>query len=286
MAFPKSTVISGFTSEPGVSDEVASCFLSLEVMNEALLILRSMSPTEVSQLAAMETSQIALSLHKFKDDNNRRFSSRDEVDFRSPRGQIKHIDNRVTASIPGTSHQYGVRIQYIDNWAKTAATFISGVTTMGVLTGATSGVSRGLAQIAVVLGAAGTGYGAHYLTKKTASVNQMAAHIKKLAEAFNSTYEAFEDFRRDVVDKRSDFRPDLNSDNPRSFEQETTFKNNIPPNEARGVEYLLRQLAYTREIERIDIVGRGDNFVALRLDGRQFDLSRTQYGYLSTLKLA
>ncbi|MBP2170817.1 hypothetical protein J2125_004009 [Erwinia toletana] len=287
MAFPKSHEIAGLTTQPELNPSVSACFLPQQVLNEALILVRTMSPGDLSALSQMETSQIALTLNKYKDENNRNYASTDpELGRRRPTGRIEQIDNRISATVPGTNWRQGVRVQYLDNMSKLVTGFIGGSLFTGVLAGAPAGagsvVGRGLAQLGALVA---SGLGTHYVTTRAASVNQMAAHIKKLAETFNTTYNAFGEFRNDVFKKLMNFKPDLESNNPVSFEQKTTIENGIPANDATQIQQILRQLAYSNQIDRIDIVGQGDNFIGVYFNQTQLNLTRIQYDYLTNLKL-
>ncbi|WP_220488786.1 hypothetical protein, partial [Klebsiella pneumoniae] len=62
MAFPKSHEILALTSQHESNNRVSANFLTREILNEALILVRSLSPEEVFRLTKTETGQIAFTL--------------------------------------------------------------------------------------------------------------------------------------------------------------------------------------------------------------------------------
>ena len=117
MAFPKSHEILALTSQHESNNRVSANFLTREILNEALILVRSLSPEEVFRLTKTETGQIAFTLGELKDENNRRLTANNIESGQRPGGRINHLDNRINVSFPGTSWQMGARVQHFENIA-------------------------------------------------------------------------------------------------------------------------------------------------------------------------
>ncbi|CAI0767186.1 hypothetical protein [Serratia proteamaculans] len=288
MAFPKSHEILALTSQHETNNRVSANFLTLEVLNEALILVRSMSPEEVYRLSKTETSQIAFTLGELKDENNRRLGANNIESGQRPGGRINHLDNRINISVPGTSWQRGARVQHFENIASSTVGGAGLVLIAGLWAGAGSGVGsilgRNAAQLAVFTG---TFFGKRFVTNKTMVVNQMAAHIKNLADMFNSTHNAFTEFKSESSAKRAQYAqstPNLQAEHPIIFEQKVTDNNAIPVNHSDAIQAIVRRFV-NGTYQRVDIVGQGDMFMTVYFQDGTLDISQTQYEYLSNLKL-
>lgn len=285
MAFPKSHEILALTSQHESNNRVSANFLTRDILNEALILVRSLSPEEVFRLTKTETGQIAFTLGELKDENNRRLTANTIESGQRPGGRINHLDNRINVSFPGTSWQMGARVQHFENIASSTVGGAGLVLIAGLWTGAGSGVGsilgRNAAQLAVVTG---TYLGKRFVTNKTMVVNQMAAHIKNLADMFNSTHNAFNDFKFESTAKRAQYSPDPQAEYPITFEQKVTDNNAVPANYAETIQAIVRRFV-TGTYERVDIVGQGDMFIKVFFSDGELDISKAQYDYLSNLKL-
>ncbi|SUI46012.1 Uncharacterised protein [Serratia marcescens] len=285
MAFPKSHEILALTSQHESNNRVSANFLTREILNEALILVRSLSPEEVFRLTKTETGQIAFTLGELKDENNRRLTANNIESGQRPGGRINHLDNRINVSFPGTSWQMGARVQHFENIASSTVGGAGLVLIAGLWTGAGSGVGsilgRNAAQLAVVTG---TYLGKRFVTNKTMVVNQMAAHIKNLADMFNSTHNAFNDFKFESAAKRAQYSPDPQAEHPITFEQKVTDNNAVPANHTAAIQAIVRRFV-TGTYQRVDIVGQGDMFIKVFFSDGELDISQAQYDYLSNLKL-
>ncbi|ASM32827.1 hypothetical protein FG170_22315 [Serratia marcescens] len=179
----------------------------------------------------------------------------------------------------------GARVQHFENIASSTVGGAGLVLIAGLWTGAGSGVGsilgRNAAQLAVVTG---TYLGKRFVTNKTMVVNQMAAHIKNLADMFNSTHNAFNDFKFESAAKRAQYSPDPQAEYPITFEQKVTDNNAVPANYAETIQAIVRRFV-TGTYERVDIVGQGNMFIKVFFSDGELDISKAQYDYLSNLKL-
>ena len=75
MAFPKVSLIEGLTTDPRFNPAGSANFLSKEVLDEALILVRSFEPAEIARLSKTDTSQIAYAMSNYKEDNNRRYKN-------------------------------------------------------------------------------------------------------------------------------------------------------------------------------------------------------------------
>lgn len=275
MAFPKSHEILALTSQPELNNRVSANYLTTEILDEALILVRSLSTDEVYRLAKSETSQIAYTLKDYKDDNNRRLASGDVESGQLPLGRINHLDNRVA----------GVRVQHVDNAAKSALGGTAIFLGAGLWAGLGSSVGSIIGRNAVQFGVtAASAWGTRFVTQKVVAVNQMASHIKNLADMFNTTHNAFSEFRNDVYSKRIQYKPDEDTP-PLTFEQNVTGKNALPGDQATAIQQILTRFINSA-YQRVDIVGRPAEFIKVYFEGAApLDISRIQYEYLINLKL-
>lgn len=276
MAFPKSQEILALTVQPELNNSISANFLTNDILQEALLFIRTLEPHEVSRLAKSETSTIAYSLHDYKTLANRRLAARDgEAGTGAPTtARISQMDNRVA----------GFRVQHVDNFAKSTAAGAGIFLTAGLWAGLGSSVGSIVGRNAVQFGVtAASAWGAHFVTNKVVAVNQIASHIKLLADTFNTTHNAFGEFRNDVFTKRMQYKPD--EDHPIRFEEKVTNTNDIVPAHAAETQRLLTHFI-THKYQRVDIIGEPARFMTVYFEGGDpLVISRPQYEYLIGLKL-
>lgn len=276
MAFPKSHEILALTVQPEINNRVSANFLTPDVLNEALIFVRTLSPDEVYRLSKTETSVIAYSLGDYKDQTNRRMYSTDIESGQRPGGTIKHLDNRIAGS--------RFRVQDVDNYTKSGLGLGAVALGAGLWAGLGSSVGSIIGRNAVQFGVTAiTGAGTHFLNKKTLFVNQIASHIKTLADMFNATHNAFSEFKNEVYVKRAQYKPD--EDYPVQFAEKVTNSNDIIPQHAAEVQQILGRFL-TYRYQRVDIAGQPGMFMRVYFEGTDpLDISRTQYDYLINLKL-
>jgi hypothetical protein len=101
---------------------------------------------------------------------------------------------------------------------------------------------------------------------------------------FNSTHNAFNDFKFESAAKRAQYSPDPQAEYPITFEQKVTDNNVVPANYAETIQAIVRRFV-TGTYERVDIVGQGDMFIKVFFSDGELDISKAQYDYLSNLKL-
>ncbi len=158
MAFPKVSLIEGLTTDPRFNPAGSANFLSKEVLDEALILVRSFEPAEIARLSKTDTSQIAYAMSNYKEDNNRRYKTWNEesASVRRPGGEIRHLDNRIG----------GVRVQQassIATGAISSSTGATGVVLWSAYQGLGSIIGRGsLPVLAALFSAAG----AYFVNKK------------------------------------------------------------------------------------------------------------------------
>ncbi|MDJ0036524.1 hypothetical protein QNH99_08610 [Pantoea allii] len=276
MAFPKVNLIEGLTTDPGSNPAGSANFLTKEVLEEALILVRSFEPKEIAQLSKTETSQIAYAMSNYKDENNRRFKSWNEesASHRKPGGEIRRLDNRIA----------GVKVQQasmIVTGAVASSTGATGMALWSALNGLGSIIGRGSLP---VIASIASSVGGYFVTKRTFAVNQMAAHIKTLADTFNSTHEAFEEFKVEAERKRANFKPDTEMRIPLSFEQTVASHNAMTPDQAQDMATILQQFIHN-EYKRVELYGTSNPFVKVFFRNQSpLSLSRTQYSTLINLK--
>ncbi|WP_416411222.1 hypothetical protein [Pantoea sp. App145] len=276
MAFPKTQEILALTVQPELNNSVSANFLTTDILNEALLFISTLEPHEVSRLAKSETSTIAYSLNDYKTLANTRLAARDgESGTGAPTGnRISHMDNRVA----------GFRVQHVDNFAKSTAAGAGIFLGAGLWAGLGSSVGSIIGRNAVQFGVtAASAWGAHFVTNKVVAVNQIASHIKLLADTFNTTHNAFGEFRNDLYVKRMQYKPD--EDHPVRFEEKVTNSNDIIPGHAAEIQRLLTHFI-NHKYRRVDIFGEPARFMTVAFEaGDPLVISRPQYDYLINLKL-
>lgn len=276
MAFPKSQEILALTVQPELNNSVSANFLTPDILNEALLFIRTLEPHEISRLAKSETSTIAYSLHDYKALANRRLAARDGESGTgaATSARISQMDNRVA----------GFRVQHVDNFAKSTAAGAGIFLGAGLWAGLGSSVGSIIGRNAVQFGVtAASAWSAHFVTNKVVAVNQIASHLKLLADTFNTTHNAFGEFRNDVYTKRVQYKPD--EDHPVRFEEKVTNNNDIVPIHATETQRLLTHFI-SYKYHRVDIIGESTRFMRVYFEGSDpLDITRIQYEYLINLKL-
>lgn len=276
MAFPKVSLIEGLTTDPRFNPAGSANFLSKEVLDEALILVRSFEPAEIARLSKTDTSQIAYAMSNYKEDNNRRYKTWNEesASVRRPGGEIRHLDNRIG----------GVRVQQASSIATGAISSSTGATGL-VLWSAYQGLGSIIGRGSLpVLAALFSAVGVYFVNKKTVAVNQMAAHIKALADLFNTAHEAFEDFKTEAERKRANFKPDDQMRTPLTFEQTVASHNAWPQDHARDMTPILQQFI-RHEYQRVELYGTSAEFVKVFFKNQApLSLSRTQYSNLINLK--
>ncbi|QDL35846.1 hypothetical protein EGO53_29020 (plasmid) [Serratia liquefaciens] len=179
----------------------------------------------------------------------------------------------------------GLRIQQFANKVVLAAGGVVGVVSTGVWAaqGSRLGsiVTRGIIPIAVL---AGTAVANHAVTNKITVVNQMAAHIKNLADMFNSIHNAFIDFSSESKSKHAQFMPEPPSENGTiTFENKVTDNNAVPTNYTDSIQAIVRRFI-TGTYQRVDIVGQSDMFIKVFFSDGELVISQCEYDFLSILK--
>lgn len=101
---------------------------------------------------------------------------------------------------------------------------------------------------------------------------------------FNSTHNAFNDFKFESAAKRAQYSPDPQAQHPITFEQKVTDNNAVPANHTDAIQAIVRRFV-TGTYQRVDIVGQGDMFIKVFFSDGELDISQAQYDYLSNLKL-
>lgn len=275
MAFPSIHVIEGLTTNPSLNPSSSGNFLPAEILKESLILMKSLEPMDIYNLSKRETSNIASALNDFKKNNNQRYANppSEQATSRRPDGEIKQMNNRIL----------GIPVQHYN--ATTVGAFaVSSATLLAIFWTSTAGLISiiGRSVVPVVAGIGGAG-ATLYSNNRTLSINQLAAHLKNLADNFNSAHEALLAFAQKAKLKKHNFKP--------SKETEPTFaatvisKNPIPAEHADRMMQILNQFTFT-EYQRVELQGESVNFVKLFFNqNEQLTLTKSEYGYLTAMDI-
>ncbi|ADD77612.1 MULTISPECIES: hypothetical protein [Pantoea] len=275
MAFPGIHVIEGLTTNPSLNSDTSGSFLPSEILKESLILMSSLEPMEIASLSKRETSVIASALNDYKNNSNSRFKNppTEQATGRRPNGEIKHINNRIL----------GIPVQHY-NTTSMGAVALSSATLLAIFWTSTAGlfsiVGRSIVPAVASLGGIGLSY---HSNNRTLSINQLAAHLKNLADNFNSAHDALVAFSQKAKLKKHNFKP--SKDTEPTFAGEVISKNPIPAAHRERMSYILNQFTFT-EYQRVELIGDSANFVKLFFNqNEQLTLTKIEYGYLTAMDI-